>query len=138
MSRWPSPLPAGVLSESRAAGQQVVYRRNEQLQTGPAVAGDQDGMELEEGAADEHAVRLGWGGGWRRAGGRGGGPGLGVCVQRGAQARAGGSRVAASWDDKRPRPPTPAPSQEMAAYEPFIMGMLTNFDAREWEAAQPL
>ncbi|KAI7840711.1 hypothetical protein COHA_005527 [Chlorella ohadii] len=63
----------GVLSESRVAGQQLVYRRNEQLQTWPAVAPEQEGMELEGGAADEHA--------------------------------------------------------EMAAYEPFIMGMLTNFDA---------
>ncbi|KAI3433290.1 hypothetical protein D9Q98_003109 [Chlorella vulgaris] len=63
----------GVLSESRAGAQQAVYRRNEQLQTGPAVGGDQEGMEVEEGARDE--------------------------------------------------------MQEMAAYEPFIMGMLTNFDA---------
>ncbi|KAL4426176.1 hypothetical protein ABPG77_007458 [Micractinium sp. CCAP 211/92] len=66
----------GVLSESRAPGQALpVYRRNEQLQTGPALGGDQqEGMELEEGGADQE-------------------------------------------------------HQEMAAYEPFIMGMLTNFDA---------
>ena len=45
-----------MLSESRAAGQALVYRRNEQLQTGPAVAQDQEGMELEEGGHDEHQV----------------------------------------------------------------------------------
>ncbi len=58
----PHSTPPGVLSESRVAGQQLVYRRNEQLQTGPAVAPEQEGMELEGGAADEHAVRLAWGG----------------------------------------------------------------------------
>ena len=52
----PRPCTAGVLSESRAAGQVLVYRRNEQLQTGPAVAQDQEGMELEEGGHDEHQV----------------------------------------------------------------------------------
>lgn len=46
-----------MLSESRVAGQQLVYRRNEQLQTGPAVAQEQEGMELEGGAADEYEVR---------------------------------------------------------------------------------
>lgn len=46
-----------MLSESRVAGQQLVYRRNEQLQTGPAVAQEQEGMELERGAADEYEVR---------------------------------------------------------------------------------
>jgi hypothetical protein len=45
-----------VLSESRVAGQALVYCRNEQLQTGPAVAQDQEGMELEEGGHDEHQV----------------------------------------------------------------------------------
>lgn len=69
------PSAAGVLSESRVTGQQLVYRRNEQLQTGPAVAQEQDGMELEGGATDEHAVRvhaLDWRRGWcacRAAGG---------------------------------------------------------------------
>ena len=38
------------------AGQALVYCRNEQLQTGPAVAQDQEGMELEEGGHDEHQV----------------------------------------------------------------------------------
>lgn len=58
-ARHLAPPPAGVLSESRAPGQALpVYRRNEQLQTGPALGGDQqEGMELEEGGADqEHQV----------------------------------------------------------------------------------
>lgn len=52
-------MPAGVLSESRAPGQALpVYRRNEQLQTGPTLGGDQEGMELGEGGADQaHQVR---------------------------------------------------------------------------------
>ena len=56
----PAAVPgcAGVLSEIKAAGQQVVYRRNEQLQTGPAGAQDQDGMELEDAGQDEQQVRL--------------------------------------------------------------------------------
>lgn len=55
----PAHLLAGVLSESRAPGQALpVYRRNEQLQSGPTLGGDQqEGMELEEGGADqEHQV----------------------------------------------------------------------------------
>lgn len=53
-------LTAGVLGESRAAGQPLpTYHRNETLQSGPAAGGgEQEGlMEMEEGGAkDEHAV----------------------------------------------------------------------------------
>jgi len=50
-------ITTGVLSEIRVPGQPLpVYRRNEQLQTGPVVGGEQDGMELEEGGNSEHEV----------------------------------------------------------------------------------
>lgn len=169
--------PAGVLSESRAPGQQLVYRRNEQLQTGPTVAPDQEGMELEEGGADsEHQVR------WVGTG-CGGVSGCAL-AERSLPAcllacltssRAGCMPLSASLPAihpplRRPSvPPSPhlppsLPSsaahpsiylptnerlslylspprsllqptdqhptkQEMSKYEPFVMGMLTNFDA---------
>lgn len=55
------PTTAGVLSESRVAGPQgvphLVYRRNEQLQSGAAVPAEQEAMEQDVGGAAQHEVR---------------------------------------------------------------------------------